>query len=404
MKKRKTAVRVGRLIGHAVDSTVNSAAGRVSHAFTSGLRLAGLRSSRHAAPVGSRTPDRPGTVSGIEAFDVDTPPPPGTIHYTVIDFGPDLLTHDRPHDLDTLLDTSPPEGAAVRWINVDGLHPHVVKRFLDAYGFHTLAAEDTLNAPQRPKAEPYDDHLFVVARMMQLDGDDLHGEQVSFFLKPGLLLTFQERPGDLWQPIRERLEKHGSRIRTRGADYLMYALLDATVDHCFPILERFGDVLEDLEPRIIDDPDPALIREVYQVKRELTILRRVLWPTRELLATLLDEATAEITPEVKLFLRDVQEHCVQLVEIIETFREMTNSLTDLHMSAVSNRMNEVMKFLTILGSLFIPITFLAGIYGMNFDHIPELHKDWGYPAFWVACGLITVGLLIYFRKKGWLGN
>ena len=298
-KKRRAATRAVRSIGHALDSTVGSA-GRgvtrgVGKALNSSLRLAGLRGHHHHATHGG-TPNRPGSISGIEAFDVDTPPPPGSIHYTVIDFGPDLLTTTRPDDLDAVVTAPRPEGAAVRWINVDGLHPHVVKRFLDVHGFHTLAAEDTLNAPQRPKAEAYDDHLFIVARMMQLIDDDLTGEQVSFFLKPGLLLTFQERPGDLWEPIRERLEKRGSRIRTLGADYLLYALLDATVDHCFPILERFGDLLEDLEPRIIDNPDPQLVRDIYHIKGELSRLRRVLWPTREMLSTLLDDASRPTSP------------------------------------------------------------------------------------------------------------
>ncbi|MEM7625344.1 MAG: magnesium/cobalt transporter CorA [Planctomycetota bacterium] len=204
--------------------------------------------------------------------------------------------------------------------------------------------------------------------------------------------------------MRQRLKVQDSRIRRSGGDYLLYALLDAVVDHCFPVLERFGDILEELEPVVIEDPSPKLIAHIYAIKRELALLRRVLWPTRETVNTLLDETTKEITPETKLFLRDVQEHCVQLVEIIETFRDMTSSLTDLHMSAVSNRMNEVMKFLTIMGTIFIPITFLAGIYGMNFEHIPELSHPRAYPIFWGVCAVVTAGLLGWFYRKGWIGR
>ena len=302
----------------------------------------------------------------------------------------------------------PAEGQ-VRWINVDGLHPWVVKQFVDALGFHTLAAEDTLHVPQRPKTEVYDDHLFLSARMLRLHEDALSVEQVSFFLKGGLLVTFQEEAdqthhGDVWGPVRKRLKPRDSRIRNSGADYLLYALIDALVDHCFPVLEHYGDRLEDLEPQVIADPSPKLISEIYAIKRELALLRRVLWPTREMVSLLQAETTPQVQPETKLFLRDAMEHCVQLVEIIETFRDLTSSLTDLHMSAVSNRMNEVMKFLTMMGTIFIPITFLAGIYGMNFEYIPELHHRYAYPVFWGICVVITAVLLGWFYKKGWIGG
>lgn len=399
-KKRPT---VGRTIGHAIDSTVGSV-GKVGHAVTSTLRLAGLTSHRgtHAK---HHHYEQPGAIPGLEGFvDRNTPPEPDTVHYTVHDYGPDHFETYPVDDIEALFRSPRPEGAQVRWINVDGLHPWVVQQFVNEHGFHTLAAEDTLHVPQRPKAESYDDHLFAVARMMQLHDHELRGEQISFYLLPGLLVTFQENHGDCWAPVRERLGIEGSRIRKSGADYLLYALIDAVVDHCFPILERFGDMLEDLEPQVIEDPSPSLISRIYGIKRELAMLRRVLWPTRELVNVLTAETTREISPQTKLFLRDVQEHCVQLVEIIETFRDMTSSLTDLHMSAVSNRMNEVMKFLTILGSLFIPITFLAGIYGMNFDHIPELKMEHAYPIFWGVCGAVTIGLLIYFYRKGWIGK
>jgi magnesium transporter len=404
MPRRKThALHVGRRLGHAFDATVGSALGAASHALTSTLKLTGL-SSRHRPDDGPPLA-QPGSIPGLEGFaDRNTPPPPGTVQLTVHDFGPDTLNVHQPGSLEALLAQPRPESAHVRWVNVDGLHPWVVKQFVDAFGFHTLAAEDTLQVPQRPKAEAYDDHLFVVVRMMRLAGEELSAEQVSMFLKDGLLVTFQEHGGDVWDPVRHRLQAKGSRIRRAGADYLMYALVDAVTDHCFPVLERFGDILEDLEPVVIEDPSPKLIAHIYGIKRELSLLRRVLWPTRETVNTLMEETTPFVTAETKIFLRDVQEHCVQLVEIIETFRDMTASLTDLHMSAVSNRMNEVMKFLTIMGTIFIPITFLAGIYGMNFAHIPELGYEHAYPVFWIVCIAITIALLGWFYKKGWIGR
>lgn len=407
-KKRVPRINVGRKIGHALDATVGTAFGSVTHAIDSTLRLTGLAHRRSEDDINAPH-TKPGAVPGLEGFaDRNTPPPPGHIKLTVHDYGPDSLNVHHPEDIKALFAAPRPESAVVRWINIDGLHPWIVKQFVETHGMHTLAAEDTLQVPQRPKAESYDDHLFVVARMMRLQDEKLSAEQVSMFLKDGLLVTFQEHgeehAGDVWDPVRQRLTIQDSRIRRAGSDYLLYALLDAVVDHCFPVLERFGDILEELEPVVIEDPSPKLISHIYSIKRELALLRRVLWPTRETVNTLLDETTKEITPETKLFLRDVQEHCVQLVEIIETFRDMTSSLTDLHMSAVSNRMNEVMKFLTIMGTIFIPITFLAGIYGMNFEHIPELKHPLAYPIFWGVCVAITVTLLGWFYRKGWIGG
>ena len=383
-EKHAPHLHVGRKIGHAFDATIGNAVGSLTHAVSSTLRLTGLSHS-HADESLTPAAPPPGSVPGLEGFaDRNTPPPEGQIKYTVHDVGPDKLEVYELPDVQAVLDRPMPDNLHVRWVNIDGLHPWVVKQFVDQRGLHTLAAEDVLHVPQRPKAEGYDDHLFAVMRMMRLHGEHLSAEQVSFFLKDKLLVTFQENAGaqhdgDVWDPVRQRLKIKDSRIRRAGPDYLLYALVDAVVDHCFPVLERFGDILEELEPVVIEDPSPKLIAHIYSIKRELTLLRRVLWPTRETISALLDETNPHITAETKLFLRDAQEHCVQLVEIIETFRDMTNSLTDLHMSAVSNRMNEVMKFLTIMGTIFIPITFLAGIYGMNFENIPELRYKYSYP-------------------------
>lgn len=407
-RRDRKRLRVGQTIGRVFDHTVGRTVNTVGSALTSTLRLAGIVAGEERDDETHRP--APGAVPGLEGFaQRDTPPAPGKVKFTVHDYGPDTLSDHRPDDVVELINQPLPAGVNVRWINIDGLHPWVVKQFVESMGLHTLAAEDVLHVPQRPKAEAYDDHLFVVVRMMRMHDEKLLAEQVSMFLKDNVLVTFQEHcgnemEGDVFDPVRQRLTVEGSRIRRVGADYLLYALVDAVVDHCFPVLEKFGDVLEDLEPQVIDDPSPKLISHIYSIKRELALLRRVLWPTRECVNTMMDESTTAITPETKLFLRDAQEHCVQLVEIIETFRDMTSSLTDLHMSAVGNRMNEVMKFLTIMGTIFIPITFLAGIYGMNFEEIPELRYKYAYPVFWAVCTVITVALLGWFYRKGWIGG
>jgi magnesium transporter len=321
-----------------------------------------------------------------------------------IEYGPDAIADLPIEDLDRFFQQAPMEGCAVRWLNIDGLHPHVIHQVQRAYGFHSLAAEDVLHVPQRPKVEAYEDHLFIVARMFRLDGDVLESEQVSFFLKPALLVTFQERAGDVWEPIRHRLAAPHTRLRTGDASYLLYSLLDAMVDHFFPILERYGDALDELERRLLEKPTPGLLRRLHEVRRELAVLRRVLWPTRELLRSLMYDESGLISDRTKTYLRDVHEHAIQIVEIIETFRDMVAGLTDLYMSVLSIRMNEIMKVLTIISTIFIPMTFLAGVYGMNFETFPELRWTWAYPAFWGVCTVIAIGMLIFFRRKGWIGN
>jgi magnesium transporter len=350
-------------------------------------------------------PSTPGSAPGIESIaGVDEPPAAGTIRIQCTDYGPERVESREVTDLADLF-RKPRAGACpVRWLNVDGLHPHIVNRLRHELQFHTLAAEDVLRVPQRPKLETYDGHLFIVARMLSLREKALVSEQVSFFLFENTLLTFQEWSGDIWEPIRERLQKPGSRLRTLDASYLLYALLDAVVDHCFPILEHYGDRLEELESEITDNPTPELQRQLHCLKRELATLRRVIWPLREVLNALYREETEGISPSVKMYLRDVADHTVQVMDIVDSCREMAASLNDLYMSAVSNRMNEVMKVLTIMASFFIPITFVAGVFGMNFERMPSLHWKYGYPMFWVVCIGVTLMLAIFFARKGWIGR
>ena len=347
----------------------------------------------------------PGSAPGIESIaGVNEPPAAGTVRIQCTDYGPERVETHAVADLAGLFAQPRAAWCQVRWLNVDGLHPHVVNQLRQELKFHTLAAEDVLRVPQRPKLETYEGHLFIVARMLSLQENTLATEQVSFFLFANTLLTFQERAGDVWDPIRQRLQKHGSRLRTLDASYLLYALLDAVVDHCFPILEIYGDQLEALEQEITTNPTPQVQRRLHCLKRELATLRRVIWPLREVVNALYRDATEGISAGVKAYFRDVADHAIQVMDIVDSCREMAASLNDLYMSAVSNRMNEVMKVLTIMASFFIPITFVAGVYGMNFDLLPELHWKYSYLVFWLICLTITSSLAVFFVRKGWLGG
>lgn len=356
----------------------------------------------------------PGEVAGIEHKpDVLTPPEPGSIAISYIDYSPTRVETREIQTLDDFLDQPVPDWAAVRWINVNTIHPYVINLFRLHFGFHTLTAEDVMHVPQRPRIEVFDDHFFVVLRMLQLiqpgpaeEANDLtlDAEQVSLFLYDKVLITFQERPGDVWQPIRDRLQLENSNIRKNRAGYLLYALLDAIVDHCFPVLEKYGDAIEDIELLALEKPSPQILHRIHSLRRELTLLRRIIWPMREVVDQLYRQESDRIAATTKPYLRDVYEHTIQIVEIIESYREMVSGLTDLYMSAVSNKMNEIMKVLTIMASVFIPLTFIAGVYGMNFDYMPELALPWAYPALWGIFVVLTSGMLLYFRRKGWIGN
>ena len=394
-KARQTIAKVSSGASHIVGSV-----GKLGRQLDGSLRLPGLRSVSDERP---RLP--PGSTPGIESVvDVDDPPAAGTVGIQSVDYGPDRAEFITPPDLNAFLDKPRPDWCRVRWLNVDRLHPYVVNRLRLRFGFHTLAAEDVLRVPQRPKLENYDGHLFIVARMLTLKDGALASEQVSIFLFKDTLITFQEAAGDIWEPIRQRVQKQGSRLRTFDASYLLYALLDAVVDHCFPILESYGELLEGLEDEVVENPTPRVQRRLHGIKRELAQLRRVIWPLREVVNELHREETDEIAPAVKAYMRDVYDHAVQVMDIVESCREIAAGLNDLYMSAVSNRMNEIMKVLTIMASFFIPITFVAGVYGMNFENLPELHWKYSYAVFWVICLSIIASLAFFFYRKGWIGR
>lgn len=290
------------------------------------------------------------------------------------------------------------------WINVDGLHDiDLIEKIGGHFGIHPLTLEDIVNTGQRPKLEIFDGYVYVVLKMLHLDEDDaVRSEQVSLVLGPRFLLSFQERTGDVFAPVRERIRKGRGRIRRGGCDYLAYALIDAVVDHYFLILEKVGEQLEALEEELMEAPEETTLQAVHDLKREMIFMRKQVWPLRELVNGLVRAESDLVRESTGLFFRDVYDHAIQIIDTIESYRDLLSGMVDLYLSSVSNRMNEVMKLLTLIATIFIPITFVAGIYGMNFEFMPELKWRWGYPAVWIAMGLIAAVMLAYFRKKKWI--
>ena len=293
----------------------------------------------------------------------------------------------------------------VTWVNVDGLgDADIVEQLGECLGLHPLALEDVLSVPQRPKVDDYDTHLFIVARMLHFENGSLEIEQVSIFLTRNVVVTFQEHPGDCLEPIRERLRKSRGRVRQEGTDYLMYALLDAIVDHYFPFLEKLGEVVQELEDEVVERPARKTLGRVHDIKRELLDVRRSLWPLRDAVNGLVRDESDLLGENARTYIRDCYDHMVQVLDMVETYRELAGGLMDVYLSSVSNKMNEVMKVLTIIATIFIPLTFIAGIYGMNFEKMPELKWEWGYPAVWGVMVALAVFMLAIFRHAGWLGG
>jgi len=294
----------------------------------------------------------------------------------------------------------------VKWINIDGLHDtETLKKIGEAFDIHLLALEDIVNTTQRPKVEAYDKHLFVVLKMFYVKEEvsEIEAEQMSFILGQDHVLSFQEKVGDVFGEVRNRLRTGGTGfIRKAGADYLLYALMDAIVDHYFIVMEKIGLQLEDADDELTGNSNPKTLRKIHALKKQVVFLKRMTWPLRELFGSILRLETKLITKKTHVFFRDVQDHSIQVLDALEGFREMISGMIDLYQSSVGNRMNEVMKVLTIIATLFIPPTFVAGIYGMNFENMPELHTRFGY---FVAVGVMLTSItsmLVYFRKKKWL--
>lgn len=297
------------------------------------------------------------------------------------------------------------ETSTVTWINIDGIHDaSVIEKLGSQFGIHPLILEDIMNTSQRPKLEDMGDSIYLVVKMIEFvpECPDVSIEQMSIVFGKNFVLSFQERPGDTFDPVRERIRKGKGRIRKMGPDYLAYALLDSVVDDYFVVLERLGEQVEDLEDALISDPKRETLNRIHRLKREMIFLRKSVWPLRELISRMERAESPLIKKTTGIFLRDVYDHTIQVIDNIETFRDMLSGMLDMYLSSVSNRMNEVMKFLTIIGTIFIPLTFLAGVYGMNFKFMPELEWRYGYFVVWGVMIAVAVSLLVYFRKKKWL--
>lgn len=291
------------------------------------------------------------------------------------------------------------------WIDVQGLHQvEVVEDLGECFGLHGLLLEDVLDTNQRPKLEDYGGHTYLVLRALKYDGEraSVVSEQVSLVLSQGLVISFQEGDEDLFPAVRERILAGKGRIRRMGADYLIYCLVDNVVDRYFLLLERLGEEIEELEERVLTMPEPQTARDVHRLRRELLLVRKAIWPLREVLGGLLRGESGLVGDSVRPFLRDVYDHTIEIIDTLETFRDMAAGMLDVYLSSVSNKLNEVMKFLTMISTIFIPLTFIAGVYGMNFKLMPELEWPWGYPAALGLMGLVGLCMVWYFKKKGWL--
>jgi magnesium transporter len=291
------------------------------------------------------------------------------------------------------------------WINIDGIHEvGIIEKIGRALQLHPLVLEDILNTDQRPKLDDYEDYLFVCAKMLTYDSENsrLNVENISLVLSSDYVISFQEVEGDIFDPIRERLRKGKGRVRKAGHDYLAYTLLDAIVDNYFTVLEKIGEEIESLEEEVTSDPDAGTVEEIHHLKRELIFLRKSVWPLREVVNTLERGESPIVQDETRVFLRDVYDHTIQVIDTTETFRDMVSGMLDVYLSTISNKMNQVMKVLTIIATIFIPLTFIAGIYGMNFKYMPELDLKWGYPAVLLCMLVIGIIMLIWFRHKRWL--
>lgn len=358
---------------------------------------------RHQSRVVVAHRTRPGSLPGDFAIDPGAPCP--TLH--VFGYGPDGMKEETLVQVDAL--RSELAKWPVVWVNVTGLgDAATLREVARTFGIHDLALEDVVHVHQRIKAEEYAGLYYVALRVAE--GDDRTSEQISLFFGKGFVLTFQETPGDCFDPIRERIRRGWGRIRESGADYLAYAILDAVIDSYFPRLERHGLALEHLEERVLARPNEEQLSALLDLRHELLAIRRAVWPLREVIAFFQREENTLISPQTRLYLRDCHDHAARIIEAVEVYRELGQTIMDVYLSRSSHRMSEIMKVLTIIATIFIPLSFVAGVYGMNFDtevspfNMPELRWKYGYVAVLLGMLSIALGLLGYFFRRGWLGD
>jgi magnesium transporter len=326
-----------------------------------------------------------------------------TVTFTIIDYDADNLQEKEVASIDECLAYR--DKKSVTWINISGLHDvEIIEKLGEKFNLHPLLMEDIVNTEQRPKLEDYDDYLFVILKMLYSEGENhlIQHEQISLIVTPSVVISLQEKEGDVFDPVRQRIRKGKGRIRKSGTDYLAYVLIDTVVDHYFKVFEEIGIKIEELQEEVLANPSTEILQSIQNLKREMIFIRKSIWPLREIISGLLRSESALIKEDILPYLRDVYDHTIQVIDTTETFRDMLSGMLDIYLSSLSNKMNEVMKVLTIMATIFIPLTFIAGIYGMNFEFMPELKWHWSYPALWVILITIFVLMVFWFKRKKWL--
>jgi magnesium transporter len=353
--------------------------------------------SRYSGFTGKPAGSSPGTVVYVGEERVE----PVTISCIRYDQG----SADAPRVVLPAEVAPPAQGDGVSWYTIDGVHDAALLSVIgERFGLHGLVIEDIANTNQRPKIEEFDQYLFIAMKMITFDEEakELVAEHVSLVVGAGYVLAFLENEGDVFQPIRQRIASGKGRIRKMKSDYLAYALMDAIVDNYFAVLEDLGDQIDDIEEEVVESPTVQTLRTMHRLKRELIFLRRSVWPMREVVNTILRDESELVCDETRIFLRDLYDHSIHVIDTVETLRDIVAGMLDVYLSSVSNKLNQVMKVLTVMSSIFIPLTFVAGVYGMNFKYMPELEMSYGYPAVMVGMLIVAVGLLAMFRRKEWL--
>ncbi len=338
--------------------------------------------------------------------------PPGTPVYTgeftdeplslnLFQYNTDTCTESEYSSVPDLQKALKPD--VYQWINLNGVnHIDAVSALGELFQVHSLLLEDIVHTGQRPKFEEFDEHLIVIANMLRLDGEEILKEQICMVLYKNTVITFQEKAGDLFDPIRDRLRNNKGKVRSRGSDYLFYALLDVLVDHYFTIIEYMGEKLEAMEDRILSPMDTQSIQEIQDMKRDMVNVRTSIYPIREMLGTIIRDESDLFEAETFRYFTDIYEHSIQIIETLETHKEIMGGVRDLYMSSISMEMNKVMQVLTVISTIFIPLTFIAGVYGMNFTNIPAIGWKYGYFVVWGIMALVAIGLLLFFKKRKWL--
>ena len=359
--------------------------------------------------------------SYVDYFYDDPGDPPGTLDLEVDAAPPEIVLIDYNETIATRLKLTSPKDAApyldtesVSWVDILGLgNSETWRQMSEVFDLHPLAQEDVVNVPQRPKVVDYEDQLIIIAWMVMLrpDSETFYKEQVSLILGKHYLVTVQEEPDyDSFGPVRDRIRNSKGIIRKQGVDYLTYCLLDSIIDGFFPVLESYGERIEELEDEVVMNPNRKTLEKIYKIRRELLTLRRAIWPQRDAINSLIRDGNELITPDVRVYLRDCYDHTVQVMDMVESYRELSSGLMDVYLSSVGNKMNEIMKLLTVISTIFIPLTFVVGIYGMNFNteksplNMPELNWYLGYPLCWSVMIAIASGLVYFFWRRGWFDN